>query len=154
MVSSGPVFQVGVRDPAVFASGWSDAEVADGLVYRWMEAEHAVLAITSPEPWQVLRVHCHFANAVRRDVQVEVSTVVAAEPSVGALHWLGQGWHHQAIVLDRPVAAGAAMVCLDAIQTWREPGGTRLLSAAFAAISGGSGRRPVRRPRLLVGRRD
>jgi hypothetical protein len=142
------VFRVDIRDRAVFASGWGRVELADGLAFRWMEAEQAVLDLTSLDPWQALRVHCRFADAVRRDVHVIVLCPDADQRAVGALRWLGHGMHHQTVTLDRPVPAGRCSVHLDPIQTWREPGGTRSLSVAFAAISG----RPRRRMPTLPGR--
>jgi hypothetical protein len=139
------VFRVDLRDRAAFASGWGCAEFADGLAYRWMEAERAVLQLNAPDGWQVLRVHCRFADAVRRDVHLHVTATDADEPAVGTIRWLGRGMHHQTVVLDRVVPPGRSTVCLEAIQTWCEPGGTRSLSVAFAAISG---RNVRRRPSL------
>jgi hypothetical protein len=112
----------------VFGDGWYPPERSDALVWRWA-GRSASIAIRAPEPWQEIRVHHHFVEAVRHGAWFEVSS--PGMVTGGFLDWVAPGWRTGTVRLAEPVPAGRAELEVSSLQVWREPAGRELSVAVM-----------------------
>ncbi|MEO6156448.1 MAG: hypothetical protein ABIQ39_02335 [Ilumatobacteraceae bacterium] len=153
--------RINLADGTTLGPGWGAVEHRNGLSIRWLVGDMATVTLHSQVRWSRMHVHCRFADAVHHGVLLRVAQTSPEAPGAdqtspeapsadqssaeapsadklsasGSLQWTGYGFHHQRVIFDRLIEPGPAILTLEPIHTWAEPGGSRRLSVAFASMS-------------------